>query len=148
MDGPLAVATRRKHARPRRRRPHAGAGYHFPFPACGHIVKTATGYEHVPVLWNIAVASATSSTIWRRRRPARKPACRRAGRAVHRHQEFVVDHHRARRRSAPARRADADADQLPMAPAIAGLFSTVANCITMAESPVICTSTLSPLALV
>jgi hypothetical protein len=30
-------------------------GYHFPFPACGHIVKTATGYEHVPVLWNIAV---------------------------------------------------------------------------------------------
>ena len=36
---------------------------------------------------------------------------------------------------------------LPIAPAIAGLFSTVANCITIAESPVICTSTLSPLAL-
>ena len=30
-------------------------GYHFPFPACGHIVKTASGYEHVPLLWNIAV---------------------------------------------------------------------------------------------
>jgi glyoxylase-like metal-dependent hydrolase (beta-lactamase superfamily II) len=26
-------------------------GYHFPFPACGHLVKTATGYEHVPVEW-------------------------------------------------------------------------------------------------
>jgi glyoxylase-like metal-dependent hydrolase (beta-lactamase superfamily II) len=26
-------------------------GYHFPFPACGHLVKTAGGYEHVPVLW-------------------------------------------------------------------------------------------------
>jgi glyoxylase-like metal-dependent hydrolase (beta-lactamase superfamily II) len=26
-------------------------GYHFPFPACGHLIKTATGYEHVPVEW-------------------------------------------------------------------------------------------------
>jgi glyoxylase-like metal-dependent hydrolase (beta-lactamase superfamily II) len=26
-------------------------GYHFPFPACGHLVKTATGYEHVPIEW-------------------------------------------------------------------------------------------------
>jgi glyoxylase-like metal-dependent hydrolase (beta-lactamase superfamily II) len=26
-------------------------GYHFPFPACGHIVKTAQGYEYVPALW-------------------------------------------------------------------------------------------------
>ena len=30
-------------------------GYHFPFPACGHIVKRGSGYEHVPVLWNISV---------------------------------------------------------------------------------------------
>jgi hypothetical protein len=26
-------------------------GYHFPFPACGHLIKTASGYEHVPVPW-------------------------------------------------------------------------------------------------
>jgi hypothetical protein len=26
-------------------------GYHFPFPACGHLVKTAGGYEHVAVEW-------------------------------------------------------------------------------------------------
>jgi hypothetical protein len=25
--------------------------YHFPFPACGHMVKTATGYELVPSMW-------------------------------------------------------------------------------------------------
>ena len=33
-----------------------------------------------------------------------------------------------------------------MAPANAGLFRNVAICATIAESPVICTSTLSPLA--
>ena len=37
---------------------------------------------------------------------------------------------------------------LPMAPAICGLAMSGANCITIAESPVICTSTLSPLPLV
>ena len=26
-------------------------GYHFPFPACGHLIKTASGYEHVPLPW-------------------------------------------------------------------------------------------------
>ena len=26
-------------------------GYHFPFPATGYIVKTATGYEVMPVMW-------------------------------------------------------------------------------------------------
>jgi hypothetical protein len=26
-------------------------GYHFPFPACGHLIKTGTGYEHVPIEW-------------------------------------------------------------------------------------------------
>jgi hypothetical protein len=25
--------------------------YHFPFPACGHMAKTSTGYELVPVEW-------------------------------------------------------------------------------------------------
>jgi len=30
-------------------------GYHFPFPACGHLVKTAGGYEHVPVEWQVTL---------------------------------------------------------------------------------------------
>jgi hypothetical protein len=30
-------------------------GYHFPFPACGHLIKTATGYEHVPLEWQTAL---------------------------------------------------------------------------------------------
>ena len=27
------------------------AGYHFPFPATGHIARQGTGYEYVPVFW-------------------------------------------------------------------------------------------------
>ena len=51
IDGAAAVATRKKIF------DHAAAdrmlvtGYHFPFPACGHLIKTASGYEHVPVEW-------------------------------------------------------------------------------------------------
>ena len=26
-------------------------GYHFPFPASGHVVRTATGFEFAPVMW-------------------------------------------------------------------------------------------------
>ena len=26
-------------------------GYHFPFPACGHITRTAQGYDLMPVAW-------------------------------------------------------------------------------------------------
>lgn len=51
MDGPLAVATRRHlldRAAADRMLVH---GYHFPFPATGHIAKTASGYELVPTLW-------------------------------------------------------------------------------------------------
>jgi hypothetical protein len=25
--------------------------YHFPFPACGHIVKSSSGFEFEPVMW-------------------------------------------------------------------------------------------------
>ena len=25
--------------------------YHFPFPACGHIVRTAGGFDLVPTMW-------------------------------------------------------------------------------------------------
>ncbi len=51
MDGPLAVTTRRRMLdRAAADRMLVGA-YHFPFPACGHMVKTATGYELVPSMW-------------------------------------------------------------------------------------------------
>jgi glyoxylase-like metal-dependent hydrolase (beta-lactamase superfamily II) len=55
IDGPLAVTTRKKLLDRAAADRTLVTGYHFPFPACGHIVKSATGYEHVPVLWNIAV---------------------------------------------------------------------------------------------
>jgi glyoxylase-like metal-dependent hydrolase (beta-lactamase superfamily II) len=51
MDGPLAVTTRKRlldQAAADRMPVH---GYHFPFPATGHIRKTGTGFELVPVLW-------------------------------------------------------------------------------------------------
>jgi len=51
MDGPQAVATRRQmldHVVADRMLVQA---YHFPFPACGHMAKTATGYDLVPVEW-------------------------------------------------------------------------------------------------
>lgn len=51
MDGGLAVTTRRRMLdRAAGDRMLVGA-YHFPFPACGHMVKTATGYELVPSMW-------------------------------------------------------------------------------------------------
>lgn len=51
MDGALAVTTRRRMLdRAAADRMLVGA-YHFPFPACGHMVKTATGYELVPSMW-------------------------------------------------------------------------------------------------
>jgi len=55
IDGALAVATRKKLLDRAAADRMLVTGYHFPFPACGHIVKTTTGYEHVPLLWNIAV---------------------------------------------------------------------------------------------
>jgi len=55
IDGALAVAARKKLLDRVAADRTLVTGYHFPFPACGHIVKTATGYEHVPLLWNIAV---------------------------------------------------------------------------------------------
>ncbi len=51
MDGNLAVATRRRlldRAAADRMLIH---GYHFPFPATGHIVRTAGGYEFAPAMW-------------------------------------------------------------------------------------------------
>jgi glyoxylase-like metal-dependent hydrolase (beta-lactamase superfamily II) len=51
MDGPMAVATRRRlldQAAADRMLVH---GYHFPFPATGHIARRGNGYELVPTLW-------------------------------------------------------------------------------------------------
>jgi len=51
MDAAMAVETRRRlldRAAADRMPVH---GYHFPFPAMGHIARTATGYDLVPALW-------------------------------------------------------------------------------------------------
>ncbi len=51
IDGTAAVATRKKLFDRAAADRMLVTGYHFPFPACGHLVKTASGYEHVPVEW-------------------------------------------------------------------------------------------------
>ncbi|MFY9694079.1 MAG: MBL fold metallo-hydrolase [Xanthobacteraceae bacterium] len=51
VDGPQAVATRKKIFDRAVADRMLITGYHFPFPACGHLIKTATGYEHVPIEW-------------------------------------------------------------------------------------------------
>lgn len=52
MDGPTAVAAR-KHMLDRAAADRMLVeAYHFPFPASGHIVKTKTGFELVPVMWS------------------------------------------------------------------------------------------------
>ena len=51
MDGPQAVKTRR-HMLDRAAADRMWVeAYHFPFPACGHIVKAGAGYELVPSMW-------------------------------------------------------------------------------------------------
>jgi glyoxylase-like metal-dependent hydrolase (beta-lactamase superfamily II) len=51
VDGPEAVATRKKIFDRAAADRMLITGYHFPFPATGHLIKTATGYEHVPIEW-------------------------------------------------------------------------------------------------
>jgi len=51
MDGPQAVAARRQMLDRVAAHRMLVQAYHFPFPACGHMIKTATGYELVPVEW-------------------------------------------------------------------------------------------------
>jgi glyoxylase-like metal-dependent hydrolase (beta-lactamase superfamily II) len=51
IDGAAAVATRKKIFDRAAADRMLVTGYHFPFPACGHLIKTASGYEHVPVEW-------------------------------------------------------------------------------------------------
>jgi len=49
QDGPLAVATRRRLLDRAVADKMLVQGYHFPFPAHGHIVRWEKGYEFVPV---------------------------------------------------------------------------------------------------
>jgi glyoxylase-like metal-dependent hydrolase (beta-lactamase superfamily II) len=51
MDGPQAVETRRRMLDRVAADRMLIEAYHFPFPACGHIAKTASGYEFVPSEW-------------------------------------------------------------------------------------------------
>ena len=51
MDGALAMKARRAMLDRAAADRMLVEAYHFPFPACGHMVKTATGYELVPVEW-------------------------------------------------------------------------------------------------
>ncbi len=51
IDGDAAVATRKKLFDRAAADRMLVTGYHFPFPACGHLVKTASGYEHIAVEW-------------------------------------------------------------------------------------------------
>jgi len=51
IDGDAAVSTRKKLFDRAAADRMLVTGYHFPFPACGHLIKTAGGYEHVPAEW-------------------------------------------------------------------------------------------------
>ncbi len=55
VDGAEAVATRKKIFDRAAADRMLITGYHFPFPACGHLIKTATGYEHVPIEWQTSL---------------------------------------------------------------------------------------------
>jgi glyoxylase-like metal-dependent hydrolase (beta-lactamase superfamily II) len=51
MDGPLAVTTRRRLLYRVAADKMPIAGYHFPFPGHGHIIRAGSGYEFVPAMW-------------------------------------------------------------------------------------------------
>jgi glyoxylase-like metal-dependent hydrolase (beta-lactamase superfamily II) len=51
MDGPLAVKTRVAMLDRAATDRMLVEAYHFPFPACGHMVKSGSGYELVPAMW-------------------------------------------------------------------------------------------------
>ena len=51
MDGPMAVAFRKRMLDRTAADRMLVQGYHFPFPATGHIAKRGAGYDFVPVQW-------------------------------------------------------------------------------------------------
>lgn len=52
MDGPMAVETRKKLLDRAVADKMLIAGYHWPFPAVGHLTKEGAGYRLNPVAWN------------------------------------------------------------------------------------------------
>ena len=50
-DGNAAAATRKRLLDRAVADKMLVQGYHFPFPASGYIIKTAKGYDVVPVMW-------------------------------------------------------------------------------------------------
>jgi glyoxylase-like metal-dependent hydrolase (beta-lactamase superfamily II) len=55
VDGAAAVATRKRIFDRAAADRMLVTGYHFPFPACGHLIKTGSGYEHVPIEWQTSL---------------------------------------------------------------------------------------------
>jgi len=55
VDGALAADTRKKMLDRAAADKMLVQGYHFPFPASGHIAKRGTGYDLVPVMWQPAL---------------------------------------------------------------------------------------------
>lgn len=51
MDGPMAVKARRQMLDRAAADRMLVEAYHFPFPACGHIIRSRKGYELVPMPW-------------------------------------------------------------------------------------------------
>ncbi|MGH6783285.1 MAG: hypothetical protein ACREBP_01530, partial [Sphingomicrobium sp.] len=51
VDGNMAAETRKKLLDRAAADKMLVQGYHFPFPASGHIAKESKGYEFVPVQW-------------------------------------------------------------------------------------------------
>ena len=51
MDGDQAVQTRKKMLDRVSADKMLAAAYHWPFPACGYVVKEGNGYRNVPVAW-------------------------------------------------------------------------------------------------
>ncbi len=51
MDGPLAAKARRDMLDLAAADRMLVEAYHFPFPACGHIVKSGAGFELEPMVW-------------------------------------------------------------------------------------------------
>jgi glyoxylase-like metal-dependent hydrolase (beta-lactamase superfamily II) len=51
MDGPQSVMARRAMLDRAAADRMLVEAYHFPFPACGHIVRSGSAYELEPVMW-------------------------------------------------------------------------------------------------
>ena len=51
MDGPIAAETRERLLDRAAADRMLVQGYHFPFPACGHIGRTGAGFEFAPAQW-------------------------------------------------------------------------------------------------